>query len=148
MFDKLSNETVWFIEEKKGNTNPVTSYSIILSKPHLIKHNWLFINWRIICLYLFCFKAYFISKLYFKENMKDDFLVCTISIYGYIYFNIKKCYTVLLMFLILGYFFVPLEDVKLRQLTRRRRLHNVVKLFLKEHYYFCTLVIFTIFSCT
>ena len=28
------------------------------------------------------------------------------------------------MFLILGYFFVPLEDVKLRQLTRRRRLHD------------------------
>ena len=29
------------------------------------------------------------------------------------------------LFLILGYFFLPLEDVKLRQLTRRRRLHNL-----------------------
>ena len=73
-----------------------------------------------------CFKAEFISK----EDVKDDFLILAL-IKGHecIYFNTYKkllhCARRTAMFLILGYFFVPLEDVKLRQLTRRRRLHNL-----------------------
>ena len=47
--------------------------------------------------------------------------------HGYIYFNIKKmlhCAPYERCSLFLDTFFVPLEDVKLRQLTRRRRLHD------------------------
>ena len=109
--------------------------------------HWVDFNWRIICLCWFCFKAYFISK---KKWKMTSWYVLLVFMDIYIYFNIKNNATLCslwAMFLILGYFFVPLEDVKLRQLTRRRRLHNLQlgeifsywTFFFKKVYFNCVL---------